>query len=384
VFTLGVGVSVMIATQHGLGQHDGDISSTDRIVLKRSIYAFTVFYNPSLMATKSAILLLYLRMASAHRFFKIASAVILAIVNVAGIVLTFLNIFQCRPISAAYSNTEGKCIDIVSMYLASAPVNVATDLAILLLPLPILTALRMESRQKVVLVTTFIVGGFVAIVDIVRIAYLQNALQISRLHVTRPNDISGRPPDFLYEISFTCMWSTVEVSVGLMCACVLVMKPLVMRVLPSLLRRPSVGTKRPRSPVQRLGPVLEEPLAPEQEPEPMDFMQMLAADDAVLRTVDPPTVSPFRKVSRLSTRRTSKAQSSIQQPTQRFFDFVNMGGKTPLTELTAREAWWPVLFVSTLFFTWGFSYGLLGTLNAQIQRLMNYSPSEAVALHVGV
>ena len=33
-----------------------------------------------------------------------------------------------------------------------------------------------------------------------------------------------------------------------------------------------------------------------------------------------------------------------QQPTQRFFDAVHMGGRKPLTELTPREAWWPIMF----------------------------------------
>jgi hypothetical protein len=33
-----------------------------------------------------------------------------------------------------------------------------------------------------------------------------------------------------------------------------------------------------------------------------------------------------------------------QQPTQVFFDAVQIGGRKPLTELTPREAWWPVMF----------------------------------------
>lgn len=36
--------------------------------LKRSVYAFTVLYNPALMTTKSVILILYYRMGAAHPF----------------------------------------------------------------------------------------------------------------------------------------------------------------------------------------------------------------------------------------------------------------------------------------------------------------------------
>lgn len=40
----------------------------------------------------------------------------------------------------------------------------------------------------------------------------------------------------------------------------------------------------------------------------------------------------------------SVPMDQTQQPTQRFFDVVQMGGRKPLTELTKREAWWPVMF----------------------------------------
>jgi fucose permease len=70
-----------------------------------------------------------------------------------------------------------------------------------------------------------------------------------------------------------------------------------------------------------------------------------------------------------------------QQPTQRFFDVVHMGRRRPLTELTAREAWWPIMFISILFFLWGFSYGLLGNLNSQIMTVIpDSTPSKNIAL----
>jgi hypothetical protein len=174
--------------------------------LKRSIYAFTVFYNPALMATKTAILILYWRMAAAHPFLRYASLVTMAVVDIAGVVLTFLNIFQCRPVAAAFTDVDGTCIDIVTLYLASAPINILTDLAILLLPLPILTSLRMEFRQKVILVATFIVGGFVTIVDVVRIAYLQTALKDERVVDPTGNvTATNRPVNFTYDASFSLL-----------------------------------------------------------------------------------------------------------------------------------------------------------------------------------
>src|SRR5438045_4587911 len=147
------------------------------------------------MATKTSILIFYRRLSKAERFFRLSSIVILIVVNTAGFSLTLLNIFQCHPTGKAFSTPTppgARCTDIVTLYLSSAPVNILTDLAILFLPMPILTALCLPRKQKIILVVTFGqsylalprfsvlmtcpgLGGFVTIVDVVRIAYLQQA-----------------------------------------------------------------------------------------------------------------------------------------------------------------------------------------------------------------
>lgn len=74
---------------------------------------------------------------------------------------------QCRPIAAAWHpDMHGQCYDNVTLFLSSAPVNILSDIAILMLPLPIITELRMERRAKIGLVMTFMCGVFVAAVDV--------------------------------------------------------------------------------------------------------------------------------------------------------------------------------------------------------------------------
>lgn len=454
VFATAVSAAICSGARVGLGRYDEDIPDEWAEPMKRAIYAFSVLYNPALMATKTSILILYIRMAAAHPILRYASYATLAVVSIAGIVLTFLGLFQCKPISAGWTDhVEGQCIDVVAMYLASAPINILTDLSILCLPLPILTGLRMEFKQKVALVCTFVVGGFVAIVDVVRILYLQNALRETReWEGGAPITASTRPPNFTYHASFSLMWSAIEVSVGLMCCCVLVLKPLVMRVMPSILggrarreSRMATGGSLALSDISKEGRSSElhstylPPLSPASVDTPhsidfgypaaspkmakptlgivpeydvpalsdepaqatardrssegstrsggggartglgvssglglesndgddddddggMDFFQMLAADPpetpapappSLLRssTIEPksPRVSIVRRATLLSPKRsfTEKLPEVLQEPTQNFFDFVNMKGKTPLTQLSRREAWWPILF----------------------------------------
>lgn len=130
------------------------------------------------MAVKSSILVFYLTLTRNQKIFRWANYITLAVVNIAGFALTMIFVFRCRPVSAAFYSTVppgAQCIDIVTLYLSSAPVNIITDLSILFLPIPILTQMRLPYKQKMILVITFSFGFFVAVVDVIRVAFLQQA-----------------------------------------------------------------------------------------------------------------------------------------------------------------------------------------------------------------
>ncbi len=122
--------SVDFATYKGLGREPSTVPSSWVELLLASEHATFVLYSPSLMAIKTSILILYLRISKNTRLFlKTASYVTLAIVNIAGIVTTLLTVFRCRPVRSAYTPgvAGSQCISIQTIYLASAPVNVAAN-----------------------------------------------------------------------------------------------------------------------------------------------------------------------------------------------------------------------------------------------------------------
>ena len=130
------------------------------------------------MAVKTSILVFYLTLTRNQKVSRWANYVTLVVVNVAGLALTLINVCQCRPVSAVFLPNlppDAHCTDILTLYLSSSPVNIVTDLAMLFLPIPILTQMRLPYKQKVILVITFSFGFFVAVVDVVRIAFLQQA-----------------------------------------------------------------------------------------------------------------------------------------------------------------------------------------------------------------
>ncbi|KAK0610134.1 major facilitator superfamily domain-containing protein [Bombardia bombarda] len=54
--------------------------------------------------------------------------------------------------------------------------------------------------------------------------------------------------------------------------------------------------------------------------------------------------------------------------------------RTPAAELTLRQSLFPICLVTVLFFLWGFSYGLLDTLNKHFQNTLGISKSRSSGL----
>ncbi|TVY76000.1 L-fucose-proton symporter [Lachnellula suecica] len=59
---------------------------------------------------------------------------------------------------------------------------------------------------------------------------------------------------------------------------------------------------------------------------------------------------------------------------------VSDKGKTRAAELTLRESIYPLCLVTILFFLWGFSYGLLDTLNKHFQNVLNITRARSSGL----
>lgn len=372
------------------------------------------------MATKTSICLFYLTLAKNQPIFKWMTIATLVVVNVAGTALTFLNIFQCRPITGLFHQpvpSSLKCIDIIALYLSSAPINIITDLALLVLPMPILTAMRLPRNEKLILIVTFSFGAFVAAVDVVRIAYLQSA-SLSRLQSGSGSTLSN-PGDFSWIASLSFMWSAIEVDVGIICACVPGIKPLAARVFPNLLGRikhprgsyghhhrglsDEKGTGRiganamvspPPSPVktkhtrpgtqQRVGG--EDTLGmdflttPDMNTNDLQRPETAQQEDEDITMVDflnPPGSPTFHKTDTSMTANTTKARKGSLT----VFDFVNMSGPKSMVRLSNSEALPALCFVTILFFLWGFAYGLLSILNARFRLIVKVSNAQALGLH---
>ncbi|GAD99801.1 MFS transporter, putative [Paecilomyces variotii No. 5] len=409
VLDLGLSVSLFIATSQGLGLHEKDVNPANQPALNRAEYTFTVLYNPVLMAIKTSILVFYLTLTRTEKFFRWANYVTLAVVNVAGFALTFVNLFQCRPVSAAFTYpvpAHATCTDIVTLYLSSAPVNIITDLMILVLPIPILTRMRLPQKQKIILVLTFSFGFFVAVVDVIRIVYLQSASTSRYLsykaYDTSYND-SVEYSDFTWYASLAFMWTAIEVNAGMMCACVPSLKPLVSRLFPRMLRDTDEVTcdgsvEPPTASVDMAAtassPADLRPMAPALRNSGSGATGSGSGSRTGTRWSGDDTIrnssagqSTFMEFLLSSQRRQNdeEADAAGTNSTVRrhihFFDFVNMNQPKSMLKMTNKESIPPIALTTILFFLWGFAYGLLDILNTQFLQIVHLDSWSSLGMH---
>lgn len=386
LLAVAVSVSVCVSTHAGLGLHHNDISPTMRPMLNRCIYIFSVLYNPALMAVKTALLLFYLTILTRRRAApRLATYATLIVTNVAGLALTLLNAFRCKPVSYAFwrpddmlvSCDTGHCKSLLSLYLASAPVNIITSLAIFILPIPSLMRMRLPVRTRAVLGLTFGLGAFATVVDIVRVAYLQNAavLRLTEIEKEAVEDapwlrhvnatavwenwaqhhVTLRHDDFSWYASKTFMWSAVEINTGMACACIPLLKPLVDRLAPGCFsrRRRSTASTNNRPPI-------------------ITGRQPLSDKNSNMGDGKLMTVTDFLQ---------SENKPSTRASPIPFYDFVAIRPPRSLLTLTRRESLGPIAAATVLLFLTGFAYGFLGVLNHHFQRISGITHRCVTVLH---
>lgn len=391
---VGIATSICYGCAYGLGRHEDDIPPEWQQNLRIADYAFSVMYQPALMSLKTSILAFYLALPTSNKYFKWACIATLVVVNAGGLALGLFTVFQCTPVDDAFivpTPAHSHCTDVITIYLSSTPLNLITDLAILFLPMPILTGMRLPQKQKIILLITFSFGAFVAAVDVVRVVYLQSASEtrLTELYHGKNDGTSTiNRTDFSWYASFSFMWSAIEVNVGIMVACVPGLKPLVTRFLPNMLRSKgdppsktnSVDLPNGRIESQAPLPGLPLPVRGDSSNSNEPDYEDEGGEMGMMDFLTTPEMTDFPRMTPIETARANSSRDTRRLSTN-FFDFVDMENKKSLVKLTNRESVYPIAMVTVLFFIWGFEYGLLDVLNTQFQRVAHMSPTQGTGIH---
>jgi hypothetical protein len=139
-----------------------------------SWYAYNIGYLLTLTLVKLSILVFYLSFAT-ERTFRILVRVCIVAVTIIGAGMILCMAIQCprKPqfaMSADMLNNQGRiyCLDMRIVFYWQAAFNMASDLVILVLPLPLLYRLRMHKVKRLSILAVFSVGLLVPIASGIR------------------------------------------------------------------------------------------------------------------------------------------------------------------------------------------------------------------------
>ncbi|KAL4890281.1 hypothetical protein BDV59DRAFT_204466 [Aspergillus ambiguus] len=211
----------IINIRNGYGVHIWNLHVDDVILFKQYDLAEEDVYALGVWFVKTAILVFYLRLSPERKFRSLTYA-IMVFVAAYSLLSILLFTIGCIPVRAMWDITlmdQAKCIDQLSFVYANAAFNIFSDLATLILPIKICWTLQASLRQRTLLLILFVMGSFACVVAIIRI--------VTMVPFMHSNDFTW------YKVTIA-KWCMVEINVGIICACLPTMRPLLVKSFPQL------------------------------------------------------------------------------------------------------------------------------------------------------
>ena len=214
---------------YGFGHHIGAIPTSDKVMALCLYWVSQILYKVSLQLTKISLILLYMRIFGTVGWFKKLCISLICIIAVYGVVSCMMGVFQCDPVAYAWNRgiTGGKCINLTQFFVANGSFALATDIIVLILPLPLLYGLNLPLGQKLALIPIFGLGTFVVIISAVRLSALLTSLS----------------SDTTYDLMGT-MWTIIEMNLAIVCASLPTVRVLLIRIFPRTFGSSSRTQKR--------------------------------------------------------------------------------------------------------------------------------------------
>ncbi|CAN9177390.1 unnamed protein product [Alternaria alternata] len=199
--------------QYGFGQHLWNVTMEQLMGYTKMLVGIMVVYVWTPALAKLSLLALYYRLNPDR---KVQASIYALAVLVTGysLAITIVAAGPCNP----RTHTDQKCLTDLNLFMAC--INIITDFLILCLPIPMLRALQLPIKQKVLLGLVFALGSGVVVISTVRIIYVYSMIS---------------DPDSTYNVAKACIFSTVELNGGVICACIALLKPFIQKYMPWIL-----------------------------------------------------------------------------------------------------------------------------------------------------
>ncbi|OJJ66259.1 hypothetical protein ASPBRDRAFT_138327 [Aspergillus brasiliensis CBS 101740] len=201
----------------GAGRHVWAVSLSELTSIFKILFTYTFMYAAGCSAYKLSILFFYRRIfVAVHQPLSLRLPIwfgfVLALSYPVIVWVTMGNC--CQPLAHfwnQFQGTSGTCIDTDTFFLAAGIINMVNDIIILLIPFPQIAKLQMNRRKKIAVCLILALGSFVCVASAVRIYVLYQFTQAR---------------DITWMMGPLFIWSSIEPSVAIVCACLPHLRPL--------------------------------------------------------------------------------------------------------------------------------------------------------------
>ncbi|RDL41339.1 Uncharacterized protein BP5553_01318 [Venustampulla echinocandica] len=226
VATVGIGYSLVL--DGGAGRHMEDATPEQIAMALKLFVPAPLLWAIATTFVKLSILFFYISIFTMPRL-RSAVYVVIA-VSVALVVVVILESFLlCRPFEYTWNRTiPGVCGDTQKAYLSVAIVNLAIDLSIVALPMPVLWSLKMAKKKKMAISAILCLGLCICAITAARI---QSVLNLD-------------PMDFTYTVVEDTIFGGLELELGIINACLPILRPLFSKAFGSNSALASIWTRK--------------------------------------------------------------------------------------------------------------------------------------------
>ncbi|MCJ1387900.1 hypothetical protein MMC18_000743 [Xylographa bjoerkii] len=176
----------------------------------------------SVSVVKISILLFYKRIFTTPRFHLVAN-VMIAIITCWFVAFFIVTIFTGKPISYAWTHIGTTRYNEGAQLVSCGVTNLALDIAVLSLPLPLIHNLHLNTRKKITVAAIFWLGIFCVVSSAVRVFYF---VQFSSLYNQMANNQPSLSDTFLDILTNSDLWANIEPCTAIVAACLPTLGPL--------------------------------------------------------------------------------------------------------------------------------------------------------------
>ncbi|EAW07002.1 putative integral membrane protein Pth11-like [Aspergillus clavatus NRRL 1] len=228
-----VAIALRIAAR--LKVQNAQVLADDWLIIAALIlFAYVLIYVVAIPLIKISIVLFY------RRIFGMEWAMWMCIFLTVGywISCSIAFLVCCRPTSYYWTQyrdpSGGRCIfDLYPFYLGNAAANVVTDGIILMVPIPLVWRLQMRTTQKILVSSIFLLGGLYVTFQAHSCRSAADDSSVCVAIIVRIYFITflSSSVDITWITGDVFIWSSVEPCVGIVCACLPTLQPLLKSAL---------------------------------------------------------------------------------------------------------------------------------------------------------